>query len=94
MYLWVLSAVKIIDSAIIGVLCYIITSILGTPYAVLVSVIVGVTNVIPIFWTIFGSYSKCIYYLAGKSDAVFIFPDCNFIVAAVLMENILGPKDF
>ena len=42
---------KIIDSAIIGVLCYIITSILGTPYAVLVSVIVGVTNVIPVSYT-------------------------------------------
>ena len=37
---------KILDSAIIGVLCYVGTSIIGTPYAILVSVIVGVTNVI------------------------------------------------
>ena len=40
---------KIIDSAIIGVLCFIGLSILGMPYTMLVSVIVGVTNVIPFF---------------------------------------------
>ena len=40
---------KIIDSLIIGVLCYIGVSILKLPYAVLVSTIVGVTNVIPYF---------------------------------------------
>ena len=40
---------KIIDSAIIGVLCFFGLTILNMPYAVLVSVIVGVTNVIPFF---------------------------------------------
>ena len=40
---------KIIDSAIIGVLCFIGLSILDMPYTLLVSVIVGVTNVIPFF---------------------------------------------
>lgn len=38
---------KIIDSAIIGILCFIGLTILKMPYALLVSVIVGVTNVIP-----------------------------------------------
>ena len=38
---------KIIDSIIIGILCFIGLSILKMPYALLVSVIVGVTNVIP-----------------------------------------------
>lgn len=38
---------KIIDSAIIGVLCFVGLSILDMPYTMLVSVIVGVTNVIP-----------------------------------------------
>lgn len=46
---------KIVDSAIIGVLCYILTSIIGTPYAILVSVIVGVTNVIPFFGPYLGA---------------------------------------
>mgnify|MGYP000759979648 CR=1 FL=1 len=40
---------KIIDSIIIGILCFIGTSLLNMPYAMLVSVIVGVTNVIPFF---------------------------------------------
>ena len=40
---------KILDSAIIGVLCYIVLSIMQMPYTLLVSVIVGVTNVIPFF---------------------------------------------
>ena len=40
---------KLLDSAIIGVLCFLLCTLLQIPYAVLVSVIVGVTNVIPFF---------------------------------------------
>ena len=40
---------KIVDSVIIGIICFICTNIIGTPYAILVSVIIGVTNVIPFF---------------------------------------------
>ena len=46
---------KIIDSAIIGVLCFIGVSILNMPYALLVSVFVGVTNVIPYFGPFIGA---------------------------------------
>ena len=38
---------KLIDSAIIGVLCFILMSILNLPYTILVSTIIGVTNIIP-----------------------------------------------
>lgn len=38
---------KVIDSIIIGAICYLVTSLIGTPYALLVSVIIGVTNIIP-----------------------------------------------
>ena len=68
---------KIIDSLIIGVLCFIGTSILKTPYAALVSVIVGITNVIPFFGPFIGAIPtallvlvvdpmnplNCVYYL-------------------------------
>ncbi len=40
---------KVIDSIIIGIICFLGTSMMGTPYAILVSVIVGITNVIPFF---------------------------------------------
>ena len=46
---------KIVDSIIIGILCFIGTSIMKTPYAVLVSVIIGVTNVIPFFGPFIGA---------------------------------------
>ena len=46
---------KIIDSAIIGVLCFFGLSILDMPYVMLVSVIVGVTNVIPFFGPYIGA---------------------------------------
>ena len=42
---------KIVDSAIIGVLTFIILAVCKMPYAILVSVIVGITNIIPFFWT-------------------------------------------
>lgn len=38
---------KIIDSIIIGILCFIVTSLCRIPYALLISVFVGITNIIP-----------------------------------------------
>ncbi len=46
---------KAIDSLIIGVLCFIIMSILQLPYAILISVIVGITNMIPYFGPYIGA---------------------------------------
>ena len=46
---------KVLDSVIIGLLCFIGTTLLGTPYAALVSVIVGVTNIIPFFGPYLGA---------------------------------------
>ena len=45
---------KILDSIIIGVICFAVTSILGTPFCVLISVIIGVTNIIPFFGPFLG----------------------------------------
>lgn len=46
---------KAIDSLIIGILCFLIMSILRLPYAVLISVIVGITNMIPYFGPYIGA---------------------------------------
>ena len=46
---------KAVDSLIIGLLCFIIMSILKLPYAVLISVIVGITNMIPYFGPYIGA---------------------------------------
>ncbi|MCD8380612.1 MAG: AI-2E family transporter, partial [Lachnospiraceae bacterium] len=45
---------KVLDSFIIGCLCLLFTTILGTPYNGLVSLIVGVTNIIPFFGPFIG----------------------------------------
>ena len=43
---------KLVDSLIIGIICFIGVTILNMPFPMLLSVIIGVTNVIPFFWTV------------------------------------------
>lgn len=45
---------RLVDSAIIGILCFIGLSIMKMPYSLLISVLVGVTNVIPFFGPFIG----------------------------------------
>ncbi len=82
---------KIIDSAIIGVLCFVGLSVLKMPYAMLVSVIVGVTNVIPFFGPYIGAIpSTVLIMLANPIQGVY------FIIFILVLQqfdgNILGPK--
>ncbi len=82
---------KILDSAIIGVLCYIVCAILRMPYAVLVSVIVGVTNVIPFFGPFIGAIpSVIIIFMESPLQALI------FLIFVILLQqfdgNFLGPK--
>ena len=83
---------KIIDSAIIGVLCFFGLTILNMPYAVLVSVIVGVTNVIPFFGPYIGAIPKRHPHY-GVADPI---KGLYFIIFILLLQqfdgNILGPK--
>ena len=67
---------KIVDSIIIGIICFICTSIIGTPYAILVSVIIGVTNVIPFFgpW-IGGIPSALLVLMVDQTGALLRHPD-------------------
>lgn len=82
---------KIVDSIIIGIICFVCTSIIGTPYAILVSVIVGVTNIIPFFgpW-IGGIPSALLVLMVDPVQALY------FIILILIIQqfdgNILGPK--
>lgn len=85
---------KIADSTIIGLLCFIGTTIMQTPYAALVSVIIGFTNIIPFFGPFLGAIPcgilifmvnpmaplKCVYFL------IFI------LFLQQVDGNIIGPK--
>lgn len=82
---------KIIDSAIIGVLCFIGVSILKMPYVVLVSVFVGVTNVIPYFGPFIGAIPCAILILLVDP-----LKGLYFIIFILLLQqldgNVIGPK--
>ena len=82
---------KIIDSVIIGILCFIGVSILKMPYVVLVSVFVGVTNVIPYFGPFIGAIPCAVLILLvdplkGLYFVIFIF------LLQQLDGNVIGPK--
>lgn len=82
---------KIVDSAIIGVLCFFGTSILNMPYAVLISVIVGVTNIIPFFGPYIGAIPSALLVL--MINPVKCIPFILFILALQQLDgNVIGPK--
>ncbi len=82
---------KLVDSAIIGVLCYIGCIIFGFPNALLVSAIVGVTNVIPFFGPFLGAIPATLLILIESPiDALW------FVLFVLFLQqldgNIIGPK--
>lgn len=82
---------KILDSFIIGVLTFLILTIFKMPYVLLVSVIVGVTNIIPFFGPFIGGIPAAIIILfVSPIQALW------FIVIIVVIQqidgNIIGPK--
>ena len=85
---------KILDSIIIGLLCFIGTSIMQTPYAALVSVIVGVTNVIPFFGPYLGAIPSAILILVV--DPMHPLNCVYFAIFILILQqfdgNFLGPK--
>lgn len=82
---------KIIDSIIIGFICFGGLWVLQMPYAVLVSVIVGVTNIIPVFGPYIGAIpSFILIFLVNPIQGVY------FLIFIVILQqidgNIIGPK--
>ena len=82
---------KLIDSAIIGVLCYIGCEILKMPFTALVATIVGVTNVIPFFGPIIGAVPSAFLILLVDPLKAFYFV-IFVIVLQQLDGNVIGPK--
>lgn len=81
---------KLIDSFIIGVLCFIGATILNFPYVALVSVIIGVTNIIPVFGPYLGAVpcTALIFLADPKKGLIFII---FIIVLQQIDGNIIGP---
>ena len=82
---------KIMDSAIIGVLCYIGCLIFKFPSALLVSVIIGVTNVIPFFGPFIGAVPATLLILIQNPIKALWFV-LFVLVLQQLDGNVIGPK--
>lgn len=82
---------KIVDSAIIGVLCYIGILILKMPYPALIATVIGVTNVIPFFGPIIGLVPCAFLILLVNPLQAFYF--VIFILVLQQVDgNVIGPK--
>lgn len=82
---------KVLDSAIIGVICYICALIMKLPYPVLIGVIVGVTNIIPFFGPYFGAIPSALIILMVDPKKCLYF----IIMILILQQvdgNFIGPK--
>lgn len=82
---------KIIDSLIIGVLCFTGTTFLMIPYSLLISVIVGVTNIIPFFGPFLGAI-PCIIILLVIDPIKALWFAIFILILQQIDGNIIGPK--
>lgn len=82
---------KLLDSLIIGVICFLCMSLMKMPYVLLVSVIIGVTNIIPFFGPFIGAVPSAILVLLVSPVQCLYF-----LIFILLLQqfdgNILGPK--
>ncbi len=82
---------KIVDSIIIGCLCFVCMTIMKFDFIVLISVIVGVTNVIPFFGPFIGAIPSALLLLVAAPKQVIPFLILILIIQQ-LDGNVIGPK--
>lgn len=82
---------RILDSTIIGMLCYLLMVILGLPFPLLIAVLVGVTNVIPFFGPFLGAIPSALLILVENPIDCIIFV-VMIIILQQIDGNIIGPR--
>ena len=82
---------KLLDSAIIGVICFVVTALLRFESAALISVVVGVTNIIPFFGPFIGAI-PCALLLLLENPLHCVY----FLIFVVILQqldgNVIGPR--
>lgn len=81
---------KVIDSLIIGVICFVSLSLLNIPYTMIISVVVGVTNIIPVFGPFIGAI-PCTFLLLLTDPAKCLVFIIFIIILQQIDGNIIGP---
>jgi len=82
---------KVLDSLIIGCITFVCCSLLNMPYTAFVSVIIGVTNVIPVFGPFIGAVPCTLIILVVQPLKALIFV-IFIIILQQIDGNIIGPK--
>ena len=82
---------KLVDSAIIGVICLICCNIFHFPYPALVATIIGVTNIVPFFGPFIGAI-PCFFLILLVNPLQGIYFAIFVLVLQQFDGNILGPK--
>lgn len=81
---------KVIDSLIIGIICFIVMTIFNWPYAILVSTIIGVTNIIPFFGPFIGAIPSALIIATVEPVTAFWFL-VMIVILQQLDGNVIGP---
>jgi predicted PurR-regulated permease PerM len=81
---------KTIDSVIVGIICYIVMMIFGWPYPVLISLIIGITNMIPVFGPFIGAIPALFLLFIVDPNAALWFA-LFIIILQQIDGNIIGP---
>lgn len=82
---------KLLDSFIIGVICFVCMRIMNWEFVALISIIIGVTNIIPFFGPFFGAIPSALLLL--MTNPKHVIPFVFFIIILQQFDgNILGPK--
>ena len=82
---------KLLDSLIIGVCCFIFCTIARMPYTMLITIIIGVTNIIPFFGPYLGAIPSAILVLTESPSKCLIFV-VFIIVLQQIDGNLLNPR--
>lgn len=82
---------KLIDSLIVGIICFVFMLILGLDYPLIISVIIGVTNIIPMFGPFIGAIPSAFLLLLVSPKQCIIF--LIFIIILQQIDgNVIGPR--
>ncbi len=82
---------RLLDALIVGVLCFVCMTVIGLPYAILISAIIALTNVIPFFGPLIGAIpSVFILFISKPINALWFI--IMIIVLQQLNEHLISPK--
>ena len=82
---------KMLDSCMVGIMVYLVISLMGVPYAILIAVIIGITDFVPVIGPFIGVIPSAIIILLTDPGKVIPFLLCILIVQQI-DGNIVAPK--